>query len=114
MCSSDLLDMVVPSDLAVSGQSLLVLDGYRGQIARFSLDGTMAGPWVAGGIGRPSRIAATRDGGAWVAVPGLDGDPGLVVGLDGDGSVRQIFAPTLQDGTAAHPVDLVETGTVRT
>lgn len=102
------LDMVLPSDLAVSDNTLLVLDGYRGKITRFSMDGTTAGEWVTTGIGRPSRLTTAREGGAWVAVPGLDGDAGLVVGLDAEGAVRQIFAPALQDGTAAHPVDLVE------
>lgn len=106
------LESVLPSDLLWRADGdLLVLDGYGSRILRYGPDGTARGAWgVPGGIGRPVRLSAARDGGVWAVVPGVDDEAGLLLHLDANGVVDDTRAPQAADGTPVHPVDVVDLG----
>lgn len=98
------LDAVLPTDVLVRPDgTLLVLDGYEGQI--LAIEGDQRRVWAAG-VGRATRLAGVDDG-VWAAVPGLGDDPGLLVHLDASGALVALLSPHTSEGAALHPVDLV-------
>jgi predicted CXXCH cytochrome family protein len=106
------LDAVLPSDaLWLPSGELLVLDGYAGRILRFGPDGAARGTWSEGAnLVGAVRLSPAADGGVWAVVPGDEGDAGLLLHLSVDGVLDTIRPPQAIDGTALHPVDVVDLG----
>ncbi|MDP2310686.1 MAG: cytochrome c3 family protein [Pseudomonadota bacterium] len=104
------LDSVLPSDVLWRPDGdLLVLDGHQGRILRYGPDGAARGSW-AEGIGRAVRLSPAADGGVWAVVPGDGAEAGGLLHLSASGAVDAVRAPQAADGTALHPVDVVDLG----
>lgn len=108
--SSTRLEAVLPTDvLPRRDGELWVLDGYAGRVIRVGADGTLLGELPLGS-GRPVRLAAAEDGGAWAVDPGGDGDAPALLHLGRDGAVDRLLPFAPPDEPDAAPVAAVDTG----
>jgi streptogramin lyase/4-amino-4-deoxy-L-arabinose transferase-like glycosyltransferase len=95
-----------PTDLAIKGESLFVLDGGAGELWRFNLDGSdplqiAADPLI---LDRSRGVAVGPDGRVWVA----SAPAALVAAINPEDGTDVRFAVPLE-GTAAQPVDTAVT-----
>lgn len=104
------LAAVIPTDvLARPDGSFLVLDGYGGKLWRVASDGQSGATTLATNLPRAIRLSPASDGGFWATVPGMAEERGQLVHLTAEGNVDGAVLPESADGTALHPVDVVET-----